>query len=166
VLELSAATVDDAAIWAGAIRALQVALQEEDSKAALLKSLVAAAAMQGPAVATPAAPAGTPLVSTVVASGTASGGGGEGGMDRKDSTRDMGKKDKKEKKKGEKEAGKAAALIQRLMRGRLARKVVRGWVRVVDKADGDVYWYNTEKKTSSWFPPGRTETGAIKTSYA
>jgi hypothetical protein len=48
----------------------------------------------------------------------------------------------------------AAALFQRVYRGRLARKLTAGWVRVVDPSDGDIYWYNTLTEVSSWVPPG------------
>ncbi len=48
----------------------------------------------------------------------------------------------------------AALTLQRMVRGFLARRLVRGWVRCVDDADGDIYWYNTRTGASSWFAPG------------
>ena len=52
--------------------------------------------------------------------------------------------------------GTAALAIQRVARGFLLRRAVRGWQRIVDKGDGDVYWYHAGRGQSSWVPPGRT----------
>jgi hypothetical protein len=48
---------------------------------------------------------------------------------------------------------KMAVLMQRLYRGRVARRLTAGWTRVV-AADGDVYWYNKGRAQSSWYAPG------------
>ena len=47
----------------------------------------------------------------------------------------------------------AATLLQRVERGRRARALVKPWKRVVD-SDGDIFWYNENTQSSSWFPPG------------
>jgi WW domain len=49
----------------------------------------------------------------------------------------------------------ASRLLQRVARGFLARRAVRNWQKVVDKEDGDVYWFNAATGVSSWYPPGR-----------
>lgn len=51
----------------------------------------------------------------------------------------------------------AISMLQKVVRGYRVRKLVRGWIRVVDKTDGDIYWYHKPTKTSSWFPPGHKE---------
>ena len=48
----------------------------------------------------------------------------------------------------------AALVLQRSFRGHKARRTVRGWARVVDPVDGDIYWFNVASGISSWFPPG------------
>ncbi len=52
---------------------------------------------------------------------------------------------------------KAATTIQRILRGFLARRLVAGWVRVFDPADGDIYWHHAQRDVSSWFPPGTSQ---------
>lgn len=51
----------------------------------------------------------------------------------------------------EKDRDAAATQIQRIARGRLARKAVAGWGRYSD--DEDVWWHNDLTGESSWTPP-------------
>lgn len=202
-LELAAASGDDAAVWVGAIRALQVALQEEDSKTALLRQLISsegAVAVAAPHALPPAPPASSlppapsamgppalsldslkaalplppaplplsgapvaaplsPALSPTLGPATSPDGGEEDAKERKDKKDRKDKKEKRDKKekKDPEEKAKAAMALQRVMRGWKARRLVKGWARVVDDADGDIFWYNAQTKTSSWFPPGRSE---------
>ena len=55
----------------------------------------------------------------------------------------------------------AVLVLQRSFRGHKARCTVRGWARVVDPSDGDIYWFNVTTGVSSWFPPGSKEDGEV-----
>ena len=48
----------------------------------------------------------------------------------------------------------AGKTLTRVGRGFLARLMVRGWQKVFDDADGDVFWYHAGRGESSWYPPG------------
>jgi ankyrin repeat protein len=49
---------------------------------------------------------------------------------------------------------KAATRIQSAMRVALARRIIKGWSRILDD-DGDVFWYHNPSGKSSWYPPGQ-----------
>jgi hypothetical protein len=51
-------------------------------------------------------------------------------------------------------ADRLAKVVQRIVRGHRARKLVRGWIRCIDEENGDIYWFNTVTGVSSWFAPG------------
>jgi hypothetical protein len=40
------------------------------------------------------------------------------------------------------------------MRVALARRIIKGWSRILDD-DGDVFWYHNPSGKSSWYPPGQ-----------
>ena len=49
--------------------------------------------------------------------------------------------------------GEAIALLQRVLRGHAARRVVRGWVKVKDAVSGETYFHNIHDGRSEWRAP-------------
>jgi hypothetical protein len=167
-LELAAASAEDAALWIAALRATSSLAQEDKATESIAREVLATAELhprvpmssEAAAVSTsnpssakevevqslPSVPSAAPssiasiasiasVASTAVMPSTspAAGTSSKQGV-------------------GTTEKSSAAKMLQRAARGFLARKAVRGWVRIVDD-DGDIYWYNVTTDTSSWVPP-------------